>query len=126
MMFSNTRTIRQSWIALAWMALLVSSLPAHVHAQASAERDSQHDFDFDIGTWRTQLSRRVRPLTGSNTWVKYEGTTVVSKVWGGRANLAELEADGPEGHIQVLSLRLYNPLSKQWSLNSANSRTGTI
>jgi hypothetical protein len=55
-------------------------------------RDGQHDFDFDIGTWKTHLRRLVHTLTGSTTWVEYEGTTVVRKVWNGRANLAELEA----------------------------------
>jgi hypothetical protein len=89
-------------------------------------RDGQHDFDFDIGTWKTHLRRLVHTLTGSTTWVEYEGTTVVRKVWNGRANLAELEADGPPGHLEVLSLRLYNPQSHQWSLNSANVKGGTI
>src|SRR5258708_29153885 len=37
----------------------------------------------------------LHPLTGSSTWVEYEGTTVVHKVWNGRANLVELVADGP-------------------------------
>ncbi len=92
----------------------------------ATERDGQHDFDFDIGTWKTHLSRLRHPLTGSTTWIEYEGTTVVRKVWNGRANLAELEADGPAGHLEVLSLRLYNPQSHQWSLNSANSRGGTL
>jgi hypothetical protein len=96
-------------------------------ARTSTERDGQHDFDFEIGTWRTHLSRLQHPLTGSTTWIQYEGTTVVRKVWDGRANLAELEADQwPVGHIEVLSLRLYNPQSHQWSLNSANSRGGTL
>jgi len=89
-------------------------------------KDGQHDFDFDIGVWKTHLKRLVQPLSGSTTWVEYQGTTVVRKVWGGRANLAELEADGPSGHIEVLSLRLYNPEAHQWSLNSANVKTGTI
>jgi hypothetical protein len=37
--------------------LLVVSLPlgGTIHAPA-AEHDSQHDFDFDIGTWKTHLS----------------------------------------------------------------------
>ena len=90
------------------------------------ERDGQHDFDFEIGTWRTHLSRLLHPLTGSTIWVEYEGTSVVRKVWNGRANLVELEADGPAGHVEVLSLRLYNPQSHQWSLNSANSASGTL
>src|SRR5215212_2320147 len=82
--------------------------------QTLKERDGQHDFDFEIGTWKTHLSRRLRPLTGSTTWVEYEGTTVVRKVWNGRANLVELVADGPAGHFEGLSLRLYNPRSRQW------------
>jgi hypothetical protein len=88
--------------------------------------DPQHDFDFEIGTWRTHLTRLVRPLTASSTWVSYEGTTVVRKVWEGRANLVELEVDGPAGHLEGLSLRLYNPDSRQWSLNFSNSRTGAL
>jgi hypothetical protein len=94
--------------------------------QPAAPRDGQHDFDFEIGTWRTHLSRLAHPLTGSTTWVDYEGTTVVRKVWNGRANLLELEADGPGGHFQGLNLRLYNPQSHQWSLNFANSRDGVL
>lgn len=94
--------------------------------QAGTERNGEHDFDFDIGTWKTHLTRLQRPLTGSTTWVDYEGTTVVRKVWNGRANLAELEADGPAGHLEVLSLRLYDPQAHQWSLNTASSKGGTI
>jgi hypothetical protein len=58
--------------------------------------------------------------------VEYEGTTVVSKVWDGRANLVELDVKGPAGAIEALSLRLYNPESRQWSLNFSNSRGGTM
>jgi hypothetical protein len=72
------------------------------------------------------LKRRLRPLTGSTTWVEYKGTTVVRKVWEGRANLVELEVDGPAGHIEGLSLRLYNPESRQWSINFASSSGGTM
>jgi hypothetical protein len=63
-----------------------------------AARDGQHDFDFEFGTWKTHLSRLLHPLTGSKTWVEYEGTTVVRPVANGRANLVELVADGPAGH----------------------------
>lgn len=95
-------------------------------AQPPKERDGQHDFDFEIGTWRTELSRLAHPLTGSTTWVKYEGTSVVRKVWDGRANLVELDVEGPSGRIEGLSLRLYNPESRQWSLNFSNSSGGTL
>jgi hypothetical protein len=100
--------------------------PPAVAQSALKERDGQHDFDFEIGTWKTQLKRLLRPLTGSTTWVEYEGTTVVRKVWNGRANLVELEVDGAAGHIEGLSLRLYNPEARQWSLNFSNSKGGTL
>jgi hypothetical protein len=95
-------------------------------AESQSVRDGQHDFDFEIGTWKTHLSRRLRPLTGSTTWVEYDGTTIVRKVWNGHANLLELEVDGAKGHIEALSLRLYNPESRQWSLNFSNSAVGTV
>ena len=79
--------------------------------QTPTERDGQHDFDFEIGTWKTHLSRLLHPLTGSTTSVEYEGISVVRKVWNGRANLVELVADGSAGHFEGLSLRLYNPQS---------------
>jgi hypothetical protein len=93
---------------------------------ATAVRDGQHDFDFEIGTWKTHLKRLLHPLTGSKTWVAYDGTTTVRKVWNGRANLVELEVDGAAGHIEALSLRLYNPESHQWNLNFSNSAGGTL
>jgi hypothetical protein len=100
-------------------------LPFPAFAQSS-QRDGQHDFDFEIGTWKTHLRRLLRPLTGSTTWVEYEGTTVVRKVWNGRANLVELRVAGPGGQLEGLSLRLYNPQSRQWSLNFANINDGTL
>jgi hypothetical protein len=70
--------------------------------------------------WKTHIHRLQKPLTGSRTWTDYDGTSVVSKVWGGRASILELEADGPAGHIEGVGLRLFNPRSHQWSLNWAN------
>jgi hypothetical protein len=93
---------------------------------AAQARDGQGDFDFEIGAWKTHLKRLVRPLTGSTTWVEYEGTSIVRKVWDGRANLIELDVTGPAGRIEGLSLRLYNPEARQWSLNFSNSRLGTL
>lgn len=84
------------------------------------------DFDFEFGRWRTRLKILRNPLSGSTTWVEYSGTSVVSRVWDGRANLVELEVDGAAGHVEALSLRLYNPQTGQWSLNFANSRGGTL
>ena len=114
------------YLLLVSLLVGLQALPAPAQQNPAAERDGQHDFDFEIGTWHTRLSRLQNPLTGSKTWVEYEGTSVVRKVWNGRANLVELDVSGPAGRIEALSLRLYNPESRQWSLNFSNSRGGTM
>ena len=95
-------------------------------ASTAAEHDGQRDFDFEEGTWKIHLKRLLKPLTGSNSWVEFDGTSVTRKVWDGRAWLEEFETDGPAGHIEGLTLRLYNPETHQWSLYWANSKVGTM
>jgi hypothetical protein len=95
--------------------------------QAAADRDGQHDFDFELGSWKIHLKRLVNPLTGSTKWVEFDGTSVTRKVWDGRSQLEEFETDSEVGgHIEGLTLRLYNPQSRQWSLYWANSKGGPI
>jgi hypothetical protein len=122
--------IRNGCPMLCALAFLGAPLPAAAQhsppAATAARRDGQRDFDFEIGTWKTHVSRLQHPLSGSNIWVEYDGTSVVRKIWNGNANLVELDVAGPAGRIQALSLRLYNPQSHQWSLNFTNRTSGTL
>jgi hypothetical protein len=113
-------------LALCLTGLLACGSDAALPQPAPTVHDGQQDFDFELGTWKTHITRLLHPLTGSTTWVEYDGTSVVRKVWDGRANLLELEVTGPSGHIEALSLRLYNPQARQWSLNFSNSSSGTL
>ena len=121
----NARQSHRRMLLLCGAAVALA--PLHAAAQANVgEGDPQRAFDFEIGSWKTQLKRLVRPLTGSTTWVEYQGTSVVRKVWDGRANLLELDVQGPAGRIEALSLRLYNPETHQWSLNFASAAGGEL
>ncbi len=91
-----------------------------------AAGDGQHDFDFYFGTWKQHLKRLMNPLTGSTTWAEFDGSIVTRKIWDGRANLNEFEGEGPTGHIEGLTLRLYNPQTHQWSLYWANRKAGVL
>ena len=126
-----------TYLLLAALGYLAQPVPAlsqtapaasATEAQNSgAERDGQHDFDFELGTWKIHLSRLLHPLTGSTTWVQFDGTSVTRRVWNGRAELEEFETDNPTtGHIEGLTLRLYNPQTHQWSLYWANSKDGAM
>jgi hypothetical protein len=113
--------MRPAIIALAIAAL---GFPAQPTAQTLP--DGQHDFDFEFGRWHVHLERLVRPLTHSTTWVSLDGTSVVRPVWNGLANLGELEVDGPNGHVEGLSFRVYDPRVRQWRIHWANSADGVL
>lgn len=118
---------RRGHAFLMTVSLIPLLFPTATAGRTTAQiRDGQHDFDFEIGKWHTHLRRLTHPLTGSTTWAEYDGTSTVRTLWNGRANLVELEADGPSGHIEALSLRLYNSDSREWSLHFANSRGGSL
>lgn len=102
-------------------AAKTQSQPA-VTEHAVTQHDGQHDFDFELGTWKIHLKRLQDRLVGSTTWIPFDGTSVTRKVWDGRANLEEFETDSPTGHIEGLTLRVYNPQTHQWSIYWANSK----
>jgi len=91
-----------------------------------AVRDGQHDFDFNLGVWKTHIRRLKAPFTGSTEYVELNGTVTVRKVWNGRAQLEEIEVDGPAGHWEGLTLFLYDPKAHQWSQTFVNSAVGSF
>jgi hypothetical protein len=93
---------------------------------AEPDHDGQHDFDFEIGSWTTELKRLVSPLSGLTEWAEYRGTSEVIPIWDGAANLVELDVTGATGRLRALSLRLYDPGSRTWSLHSASVRGGGV
>jgi hypothetical protein len=120
-------------VAIACAAALLAALVGLAAAAAAyaadatpVARDGAHDFDFDLGVWKTHITRRLHPLTGSDESIQLRGTVTVRKVWDGRAQLEEIEADGPKGHWEGMTLFLYNPQARQWSMNFANSSSGTL
>jgi hypothetical protein len=92
----------------------------------AASPEANHDFDFEFGSWSTEVRRLAKPLSGSQEWIVYRGTTVVRPLLAGRANIAELAIEGLAGRIDGVSLRLYDPASARWSLNYASLGDGQL
>ena len=91
--------------------------------QKSADAGGFNDFDPLIGHWQYHLKRRLHPLSGSNTWVDYQGTGSCRKIWDG-AEIEQAVFDGPNEHIEGSVVRLYNPESQQWRLYWTNRKSG--
>jgi hypothetical protein len=103
-----------------------ASMVAAQTTHASGQHDGQHDFDFYVGKWRLHNRRLMHPLTGSKEWVEFDGTSVARQMWDGRANMDEFEADSPSGHIEGMTVRLYNADTHEWSIYWANGKGGAF
>lgn len=101
--------------------------PMSTQQNAEAKpHDPQTDFNFIIGNWKVRNRRLKQRLKGSDSWEEFEGRAVARKIWGGAAHIDEYDAESPSGHIQGMTLRLYNPQSQQWSIYWANRANGVL
>ncbi|MCG5439807.1 hypothetical protein [Micromonospora foliorum] len=127
-------------IAVPYKRILVTCLPLLMLAMAAsggaatasfrapaAVEDGQRDFDWEIGAWHTKVRVLADPLSESeDEWLQFEGTSVVRPLLDRRANVVELKVSGPNGRIEGLNLRLYEPQAMRWSLTFVNIRDGLL
>ena len=83
-----------------------------------------NDFDFFTGTWDTANRWRTDFLDPASTWEEFPGISHASRHFDGAANFDEIIF--PTKGFSGLTLRLYNPDTRQWSLYWASKRTGTL
>lgn len=107
------------------------TLPVHAATQSAISatrslRDGSHDLDFDIGTWRVDITRFRRPFVDPTQTMHLSGTITVRPIWARKAEVEQIEVDGPGGHWEAASLYLYDPTGHQWSRNYANSADGRL
>jgi hypothetical protein len=94
-------------------------------ASAQTVREGARDFDWEIGTWDTVVRVRA-PFSTEETWAEFRGVSVVHAFADGRSNLVDLDVVNGQRRIEGVSLRLYNPGTRQWSLNFASMRDGVL
>jgi hypothetical protein len=90
------------------------------------EQPGQRDFEPLLGRSSFHLKVRLKPLTGSTEWVDYTGLGECKPLWHGRAQLDTIDLEGPTKHIEGLTVRLFNPKTREWRLYWANSRDGLV
>ncbi|GAB2892967.1 hypothetical protein GCM10027074_71340 [Streptomyces deserti] len=85
---------------------------------------SPHDFDFFHGEWHVRNRRRTDFLDPDSAWEEFPATSRCWPLFDGAANIDEM--DMPHLGTKGLTLRLFDPVAEEWSLNWASSRTGTL
>ncbi|WP_233629803.1 hypothetical protein [Amycolatopsis sp. WAC 04197] len=107
-------------------ALMLVATAASGDASTSGT-DPQRAFDWEIGTWRSTVRVLAEPLSESaDQWLQFAGTSTVRPLMDRRANALEFEVSGPDGRIDALNLRLYEPQAQRWSLTFVNMRDGLL
>lgn len=123
-------------LQLPFFLVLVFAAMASVAVQAQTaanpaqlpQRDGAHDFDFLIGDWKAHVRRRPDRLNNSNVWVEYDGISNHKKLLDSNANFEEFDVTSADKKLRIKAqtLRLYNPVSRQWSIYGVDLDKGTL
>lgn len=88
---------------------------------------SKSDFDFLVGSYIVHHKKLKSRLTNCNEWLEFDGTHEMHKILNGTGNLETHYMTNPDGsHVEGIALRLFNPVTKLWSIYWANSNQGTF
>jgi hypothetical protein len=119
---------RTCLLLFAFVLSLTSAFLAQSNSSAAttAAHDGQHDFDFEDGSWKIHLKRLDHPLTGSNHWIEFDGTSTTQRFWDGAAHLEQFETVGNTGKVEGQTYRLYRPDAHQWYLYWVNRKDGVL
>lgn len=82
------------------------------------------NFDFYVGHWNVANRRLRSPLTGSDDWYEFTGTSTGHRYFDGLVNVDEISF--PDQGFRGLTLRTCDPATGEWSLRWVNSRNGQL
>ena len=87
---------------------------------------SKTDFDFFIGKWRIKNKKLKSRLDNCNEWLEFEATQTDQKALNGLANMDHFYATVNGKSFEGMTVRLFNPKTKLWSIYWADSNTGVF
>ena len=84
-------------------------------------RDGSRDFDFLLGSWKVLNRRLLERLKGSTECEEFPSTCHVRPILGGLGNMDEFTLERESGRVLAITVRLYDPISGEWSIYWAAS-----
>src|SRR5258707_4148842 len=91
---------------------------------------SPSDFDFLVGKWRMHNRHLNKRLENCTDWTEFDSSDENTKILGGNADMdtySTTQFPGQAGKLfEGLTLRLFNPKTRLWSLYWIASNTGVI
>lgn len=93
---------------------------------AVERNDGRTDFDFLHGRWDVRNRRLTARLSGSDDWEEFGATAVIRPILGGLGNIDEIRFDPSWRELYGCTVRLFDPVSRQWSLHWSDSAIGRL
>jgi hypothetical protein len=87
---------------------------------------SKNDFDFFEGKWKLHNRKLAARLSGCTEWLEFESTQEMYRVLNGIGNIDNFLATFDGEPFEGMSLRLFNPQSRLWSIYWADSNRGRL
>ena len=87
----------------------------------SAKTSSPDDFDFFIGKWKVHNRKLNKRLADSDEWTEFEAVSECRKILNGYGNIDSFNTDFDGKEFEGMTLRLFNPNTKLWSIYWADS-----
>src|SRR5947207_12610973 len=91
---------------------------------------SPSDFDFLVGKWKMHNRHLNKRLENCKDWTEFDSSDENTKILGGNADMdtySTTQFPGQDGKpFEGLTLRLFNPKTRLWSLYWIASNTGLI
>jgi len=87
----------------------------------AAEGSSQQDFDFLIGTWKVHNRKLKSRLSECSELAEFEAEVDCRKILNGFGNVDSFQTTIDGRPFEGMSLRLFSPQTRLWSIYWANS-----
>lgn len=88
---------------------------------AASEASSANDFDFLVGKWKIRNRKLKQRLQDCDEWLEFESSSEFYKTLNGFANIDHYRADLDGMPFEGMTVRLFNPNTRLWSIYWADS-----
>ena len=87
---------------------------------------SKEDFDFYVGKWQLYNKKLKTRLNNCTEWIEFESTQEMYKILNGLGNIDNYLATLNNVPFEGMTVRLFNPITKLWSIYWADSNEGVL
>ena len=87
---------------------------------------SKHDFDFFEGKWKLHNKKLTSRLSSCTEWLEFESTQEMYRVLHGLGNIDNFLATFDGQPFEGMTVRLFNPKTRLWSIYWADSNEGRL